>query len=120
MPIYRLPYCIRKALLWPAEPLSARGKVKMIVEGACETAEREAVWSYPNAKRGRRYFYLRPFGIGFHENGASGLRKRRRTVEARYGCSPENRASVATARSVGFVPYGTSLVLSAPAADLET
>ena len=34
--------------------------------------------------------------------------------EARYGCSPENYASVATARSVGFVPYGRSLVLSAP------
>ena len=40
--------------------------------------------------------------------------------EARYGCSPENYASRATARSVGFVPYGTSLVLSAPAADLES
>ena len=40
--------------------------------------------------------------------------------EARYGCNPENRASIATARSVGFVPYGTSLVLSAPAADLES
>jgi GNAT superfamily N-acetyltransferase len=35
--------------------------------------------------------------------------------EARYGCWPDNVASIATARSVGFVPYGTSLVLSAPA-----
>ena len=35
--------------------------------------------------------------------------------EARYGCLPDNQASIATARSVGFVPYGTSLVLSAPA-----
>lgn len=34
--------------------------------------------------------------------------------EARYGCSPGNLASIATARTVGFVPYGTSLVLSAP------
>ena len=33
--------------------------------------------------------------------------------EARYGCSPDNRASIATARSVGFVPYATSMVLSA-------
>ena len=37
--------------------------------------------------------------------------------EARYGCRPDNAASVGTARSVGFVPYGTSLVLSAPAPD---
>jgi ribosomal protein S18 acetylase RimI-like enzyme len=35
--------------------------------------------------------------------------------EARYGCRPDNLASTATARSVGFVPYGTSLVLAAPA-----
>jgi len=35
--------------------------------------------------------------------------------EARYGCRPDNTASVATARSVGFVPYGNSLVLAAPA-----
>ncbi len=34
--------------------------------------------------------------------------------EARYGCSPDNAASVATARSVGFVPYARSLVLAAP------
>jgi len=34
--------------------------------------------------------------------------------EARYGCSPDNQASIATARSVGFVPYGTQFVLSAP------
>jgi ribosomal protein S18 acetylase RimI-like enzyme len=35
--------------------------------------------------------------------------------EARYGCSPDNEASKATARSVGFVPYAHSLVLAAPA-----
>jgi ribosomal protein S18 acetylase RimI-like enzyme len=35
--------------------------------------------------------------------------------EARYGCSPSNEASQATARSVGFVPYGQSLILAAPA-----
>jgi hypothetical protein len=34
--------------------------------------------------------------------------------EARYACSPDNAASAATARSVGFAPYGRSLVLSAP------
>ena len=34
--------------------------------------------------------------------------------EAKYGCSPNNIASIATARSVGFVPYATSLILSAP------
>lgn len=39
--------------------------------------------------------------------------------EAYYVCSPDNAASVATARSVGFVPYGRSLVLGAPASDLE-
>jgi len=35
--------------------------------------------------------------------------------EAVYCCAPDNLASAATARSVGFVPYGTSLTLSAPA-----
>jgi ribosomal protein S18 acetylase RimI-like enzyme len=39
--------------------------------------------------------------------------------EARYGSAPENAASIATARSVGFVPYGVSLVLAAPAPDTE-
>ena len=34
--------------------------------------------------------------------------------EARYACSPDNYASIVTARSVGFVPYGKGLVLSAP------
>ena len=38
--------------------------------------------------------------------------------EARYACSPTNLASAATARSVGFATYGTSLILSAPAPDL--
>ncbi|MCP4639694.1 MAG: GNAT family N-acetyltransferase [bacterium] len=37
--------------------------------------------------------------------------------EARYACRPDNHASIATARSVGFVPYGTSLKLTAPAPD---
>ncbi|MGD2175507.1 MAG: GNAT family N-acetyltransferase [Candidatus Brocadiaceae bacterium] len=41
----------------------------------------------------------------------------RRGGEARYSCSPDNQASIATARSVGFVPYGRSLVLGAPAPD---
>ena len=35
--------------------------------------------------------------------------------EALYGCSPDNRASIATARTVGFVPYARTLILSAPA-----
>jgi len=39
--------------------------------------------------------------------------------DARYGCDPANLASIATARSVGFVPYGTQLVLAAPAPDTE-
>jgi hypothetical protein len=34
--------------------------------------------------------------------------------EAVYNCRPGNLASVATARSVGFVPYGRSLILGAP------
>jgi ribosomal protein S18 acetylase RimI-like enzyme len=34
--------------------------------------------------------------------------------QARYGCSPANTASIATARSVGFAEYGQSLILSAP------
>lgn len=37
--------------------------------------------------------------------------------ESRYSCSPNNLASIATARSVGFVPYGKSLILSAPRVD---
>lgn len=32
--------------------------------------------------------------------------------QARYGCSPENAASIATAASVGFTAYAESLVLS--------
>lgn len=40
--------------------------------------------------------------------------------EARYGCDPRNVASISTARSVGFAPYGRSLVLSAPAEDIES
>jgi hypothetical protein len=40
--------------------------------------------------------------------------------EAFYTCRPDNYASVATARGVGFVPYGSSLVLAAPAPDLQT
>ena len=38
--------------------------------------------------------------------------------EARYACDPANLPSRATARSVGFVPYAASLILSAPAPDL--
>jgi GNAT superfamily N-acetyltransferase len=34
--------------------------------------------------------------------------------EAVYFCSPDNSASIATAHSVGFVPYGVSLILGAP------
>ena len=37
--------------------------------------------------------------------------------EALYACRPDNAASVATAASVGFVPYGSSLVLSAAVAE---
>ncbi len=44
----------------------------------------------------------------------------RKGGEAFYGCDPDNHASVATARSVGFVPYGRGLVLSAPANDPES
>lgn len=39
--------------------------------------------------------------------------------EARYGTKPDNVGSIATARSVGFVPYGTQLALSAPAPDVR-
>ncbi len=35
--------------------------------------------------------------------------------EGFYHCSPENTASMATARSVGCLPYGSSLILTAPA-----
>jgi predicted GNAT family acetyltransferase len=38
--------------------------------------------------------------------------------EAVYACRPDNAASVATARSVGFVPLGASLVLGAPLPEL--
>ncbi|MBA7643457.1 hypothetical protein ES703_51183 [subsurface metagenome] len=37
--------------------------------------------------------------------------------QAIYNCSPENHASIATAHSAGFVPFGRSLILSAPRAD---
>jgi len=36
--------------------------------------------------------------------------------EARYGTSPGNHASIATARACGFVPHSTQLILAAPAA----
>jgi len=38
--------------------------------------------------------------------------------EAYYVCRPDNHASIATARSVGFAPYGRSLILGAPAPDV--
>ena len=34
--------------------------------------------------------------------------------EAVYGCRPDNAASVATARSVGFMPFARSLILASP------
>lgn len=37
-----------------------------------------------------------------------------RDGQAIYNCMPENHASIATAQSVGFVPFGRSLILSAP------
>ena len=39
--------------------------------------------------------------------------------EALYGTSPDNAASVATARSVGFVPYTTRFILSSPSPEAE-
>ena len=39
--------------------------------------------------------------------------------EAVYGCRPDNHASIATARSVGFVPYAKSLILAAPPPDIH-
>ncbi len=39
--------------------------------------------------------------------------------EAKYGTSPGNAASIATARSVGYVPYANSLILSAPGSDAD-
>ncbi len=39
----------------------------------------------------------------------------RKGGEALYDVSPDNLASIATARSVGFVPYGRMLALAAPA-----
>jgi len=38
--------------------------------------------------------------------------------EAVYHCAPDNLPSIATAHSVGFVPYGSSLALHAPAGAL--
>lgn len=37
--------------------------------------------------------------------------------EARYACRPDNAASIATARSCGFVAYARSLILSTPRCD---
>ena len=39
--------------------------------------------------------------------------------EARYACRPDNAASIAAARSCGFVDYARSLILSAPRRDRE-
>ena len=39
--------------------------------------------------------------------------------EALYGCGTKNAASIATAGSVGFVPFGRSLILSAPSSDVS-
>ena len=40
--------------------------------------------------------------------------------ETRYACRPDNVASIATARSCGFVDYARSLILSAPRPDRES
>ncbi|MHB9108354.1 MAG: GNAT family N-acetyltransferase [Armatimonadota bacterium] len=40
--------------------------------------------------------------------------------EAYYCCRPDNHASVATATSVGFMPFGTSLILRAPWVEPQT
>jgi hypothetical protein len=55
-------------------------------------------------------------GGGFAKTCVSALVEHytRRGGEARYACSPDNEASIATASSVGFAPYGRSLTLSAP------
>lgn len=37
--------------------------------------------------------------------------------EACYYCRPDNAASIATARSVGFIPFGATLILAAPWVD---
>ena len=42
----------------------------------------------------------------------------RKGGQAVHACRPDNLPSIATARSVGFVPYAKSLVLSKPARDL--
>jgi RimJ/RimL family protein N-acetyltransferase len=39
--------------------------------------------------------------------------------EAIYICFSDNAASIATAKSVGFVPYGSSLIFAAPEHDLS-
>ena len=54
-------------------------------------------------------------GCGYAQTAVSAVVEHmtRHGGEALYGCSPDNRASIATARSAGFVPYGAALVLSA-------
>jgi GNAT superfamily N-acetyltransferase len=39
--------------------------------------------------------------------------------EALYGTRPDNGASIATARSVGYVPYARKLILSTPGPDVD-
>lgn len=58
------------------------------------------------AYRGRGYAKTVVSAVVEHITRAGG--------EALYVCRPDNYPSRAVARSVGFVPYGTSLVLAAP------
>lgn len=55
-------------------------------------------------------------GRGFAKTAVSAVVEHitRKGGEARYCCRPRNHASIATARAVGFVLYGSSLVLGAP------
>lgn len=60
------------------------------------------------AYRGRGYAKAAVSALVWHYTERGG--------EAKYSCNPENVASMATARSVGFAPYARSLVLSVPLA----
>jgi len=71
-------------------------------------------------KGGKIFLSSPPLALGFMKTVQVVCEKGGEPSRHATAAAPKNHASIATARSVGFVPYGTSLVLSAPAADLET
>lgn len=56
------------------------------------------------AYRGRGFAKAAVSALAAHVTGRGG--------EVRYGCRPDNAASIAVARALGFVPFGTDIVIT--------